>query len=98
MKVYCYDIGKGKNVSAGEIKTDNLGRQYFYKKVSAKHFMVKEHGYGIQEEVLQRLLQERISTIIIKTKTTEIISELYDWLQKPVRNYGHGSQRFLGGK
>lgn len=98
IKLYCYDPGKGKNVLAGILKVDGLCHYYFYKKVTKRHFMIKEHGYGIQEEILQRLLQEKVSRIIIKTKTSEIISDVEDWLQKPVRNYGHGSQRFLGGK
>jgi hypothetical protein len=98
MKLYCFDPKKQRNVLAGTLKVDGLKTYYFYKKVTKRHFMIKEHGYGIQEEILQRLLQEKVSRIIIKTKTSEIISDLEDWLKQPIKNYGHGNQRFLGGK
>jgi hypothetical protein len=98
MKIYCYEPRKEKNILAGEIKICNDGYKYFYKKVLPIHFMIVEHGYGIQEEVLQRLVQEKVERIIIKTNTSEIVSKLEDWLNRPIKNYGHGAQRFLGGK
>ena len=98
MKLYCYDPKKGKNVLAGILRADGLSNYYFYKKVTKRHYMRIEKGYGIQEEILQRLIQEKVSRIIIKTKTSEIISDVEDWLKRPIKNYGSGSQRFLGGK
>jgi hypothetical protein len=57
--------------------------------------MVKEHGYGIQEEVLQELKIMGCINILIINKDTEYISLLEDWLKLSIQNYGHGRQRFL---
>jgi len=97
MKLYCYDPKKGKNVLAGAINEYSTFKE-FVKIVNNKHFMIKEKGYGIQEEILQQLQQLNITKIRIITKTSMICSNLEDWLKRPIKNYGHGSQRFLGGK
>ncbi len=97
MKIYCFDPKKNKTILAGEVLEENY-LSYFIKKVNKNHFMIKEHGYGIQEEVLQQLAHLGVTDIRIKTKTGIILSNLEDWLKKPIKNYGHGKQRFLGGK
>jgi hypothetical protein len=97
MKLYCFDPQKKKNVLAGEIMTDVFGASYFYKKVKPQHYMIKEKSYGIQEEIIQKLLELKINEIIIETKTGQQISYIGYWLKKPAKNYGHGLQRFLGG-
>ena len=93
MKIYCYDPGKSKNILAGEYDTRT---STFSKKVNNRHYMIKEHGYGIQEEVLQKLAKEGCYEIHIYTKTGAYITLLDDWLKRPIKNYGHGNQRFLG--
>jgi len=95
LKIYCYDPKKSKNILAGTY----YPRTYeFSKKVRKNHFMVKEHGYGIQEEVLQQLKILGCYYIYIYTKKGAIITCLEDWLKQPIKNYGHGNQRFLGAK
>ncbi len=94
MKLYCYDTGKGKNITAGEIVRFNLEDQ-FVKHVNNKHFMIKEHGYGIQNEILEQLKEMGIKKVRIIAKNHINISLLEDWLKQPIKNYGHGNQRFL---
>jgi hypothetical protein len=94
MKIYTFDPKKGKNVLAGETVIFNSTVQ-FVKHVNKNHFMVLEHSYGIQEEVLQQLAHLGVTNIRIKTKTGIILSHLEDWLKQPIKNYGHGNQRFL---
>jgi len=95
MQIYCYDPKKQKNILAGEFNSFDFT---FIKKVKKNHFMVIEKSYGIQEEVLQNLKKLGCINILIITKTGQQISLLEDWLRKPIKNYGHGLQRFLGGK
>lgn len=95
MKIYCFDPKKGKNILAGEYNSFDYT---FIKKVNRNHFMVLEKSYGIQEEVLQQLKKIGCINIIIITKTGQQISLLEEWLKRPIKNYGHGNQKFLGGK
>jgi len=95
MKIYCFDTGKNRNILAGEYYP---GLHNFVKKVTRKHYMVLEKGYGIQEEVLQQLKSLGCISVSIVTKTGISISLLENWLKQPIKNYGHGKQRFLGGK
>jgi hypothetical protein len=92
-KIYCYDPKKQKNILAGEYDPQIYT---FVKKAKKNHFMILEHSYGIQEEVLQQLNKLGCYEIHIQTKTGVIISLLDDWLKRPIKNYGHGNQRFLG--
>ena len=96
MKLYCFDPGKGRNILAGEI-IEEKNLSYFIKKVNKGHYMVIEGGYGISEEILQLLAHKGITEIRIKTKNGLLVSNLKDWLLQPIKNYGHGNQRFLGG-
>lgn len=90
MKLYTFDSKKGREVVAGTLK-DNV----FIKKVSPKHYMYKERGYGIQEDVLQRLSELKCEKVQIHTSSAIYESFLYSWFDNPVKNYGHGNQRFL---
>ena len=92
MYIYCFDKGKNKKVLAGEYNSYDYT---FLKKVKPIHYMIKEKGYGIQEEVLQDLLDIGCINILIIAKDKMYISFLEDWLKQPVKNYGHGEQRFL---
>jgi len=93
MKLYTFDKKKNKNVLCGEY---NDTEQTFIKKVTNKHYMIIEKGYGIQDSVLQELNRLTCKHVIIVTKTGKLISALQDWLVKPIKDYGHGAQRFLG--
>jgi hypothetical protein len=95
MKLFTFDPKKQKQVLAGEVLKDFFGFDYFYKKVKKNHFMVKEKSYGISEDVLQQLIHLGVTKIIIETKTKKIESTLEQWLNCPIKDYGHGKQRFL---
>lgn len=88
--IYAYDPKKNKRIKAGSL----LGA-VFVKQVTSKHYMIKEQGYGIQEEVLEVLTEKECNYIIIKTKISSYTSQLSQWTNLPVKNYGHGLQRFL---
>ncbi len=92
MKLFTFDPKKNKQVMAGEY---NPELKTFYKKVKPHMYMVIERGYGISEEVLQQLIQLDCKYIIIHTKTRTINTELKNWLVRPIKNYGHGLQRFI---
>jgi hypothetical protein len=91
MIIRCHDPRKNKDVVAGEYNRDNFT---FIKKVKPEHFMLAEHGYGIQEEVIQKLIILECKTIIIKTKNDTYAFNFTD-LPKDIQNYGSGRQRFL---
>jgi hypothetical protein len=92
MFIHCFDPIKKKNVLAGEYNSLDYT---FIKKVRKNHYMMVEHGYGIQENVLQDLERIGCINILIITKNKQHISLLKDWLKQPLKNYGHGVQRFL---
>ena len=92
MKILCYDPKKQKNVVAGHY---NETLKTFFKEVTKRHWMILEKGYGIQDIVLQQLKELGCEKICIKTKLSYINSDLKDWLNQPIKNYGHGDQRFL---
>lgn len=91
-KINTFDKKKGREVLAGFY--DPIAC-IFYKKVSPKHYMVKERGYGIQEEVIQVLKKLECEEIQIRTKR-DLYSFTFDViLNKQAIDYGHGLQRFL---
>jgi hypothetical protein len=92
MFIHCFDPSKSKKVLAGEYNSFDYT---FIKKVKKNHYMITEQGYGIQEEVLQNLEQIGCINILIIIKNKQYISLLKDWLNQPIKNYGHGEQRFL---
>lgn len=92
MFIHCHDPRKNTTVLAGEYNPTDFT---FVKKVRPEHYMSIEHGYGIQEEVLQELKVMGCKDILIVGKEKEYKSSLEDWLKLSVQNYGHGRQRFL---
>lgn len=88
--IYTFDPKKNRKVKAGLYKEGT-----FTKEVKSRHFMRKEKGYGIQEEVIEKLQELGCTTVVIASKTNKYISSFDKWLQQPVKDYGHGSQRFL---
>lgn len=92
MKINTFDPIKNKHVCAGEFDPTTLT---FTKKVSPRHYMIIEHGYGISENVLRTLQELGCCKIKIITKMKEYNSILSDWMCRPIMDYGHGKQRFL---
>lgn len=88
--LYTYDPKKNKKVLTGTYKDG-----FFFKKVSSRHFMVKEQGYGIQEDVIEKLKELGCERVYIETPTNTYRTEFSDWLKQEIKNYGHGNQRFL---
>lgn len=91
MTITTYDVRKSKIVKAGAL-IDGV----FIKECNSKHFMKIHQGYGIQEDVIQKLIENKCEKVMIKTTTEVLISNLIDWLQfGVVSDYGNGKQRFL---
>jgi len=87
-----FDEKKNKEVVCGYID----GKTY-YREVSNAHYMIKYGGYGIQTDILTKLVKAGVNTIIITTRagTTHEVS-LATWLNKGKKgNYAHGDQIFL---
>jgi hypothetical protein len=91
-KVTTYDPKKGKPILAGHIEGDS-----FIKQVTPRHFFYKLQAYGIQEEVIQTLIEKKIKKIQIISHTLTYESDIKDWVNGHVliRDYGNGLQRFL---
>lgn len=91
MKLRTYDEKKKKKVFVGTLEGDT-----FIVKKGTKHYMVKEQGYGIQQDVLGDLASAGCKNIVLETKTKTIRTKLQDWIKHgTVKNYGHGNQVFL---
>ena len=91
-RVTTYDPKKGKHILAGHI--DN---NIFIKQVTAKHFFRKFQAYGIQEDVVQTLIEKNVKKIKIVSHTLTYESKIEDWVNGHtlIRDYGNGLQRFL---
>ncbi len=87
-----YDTKKNKKIFTGIFDSDLLR---FTKKVKPNHYMIKEQGYGLQEDAFQYLKELGCETvrIISKTKTEDFQFECLNNLT--IRDYGHGKQRFF---
>jgi hypothetical protein len=87
-----FDPKKRRIVMAGTILGD-----VFKKRVGKKHFMIKYNGYGIQNEVLDKLIREKVKTIEITTHEGNVLkSDIADWVARgKSKSHGHGRQTFL---
>ena len=92
MILYSFDPMKNEKIVAGEY---NYDKSMFIKKVNSRHYMIKEQGYGISEDVVQQLIQLDCALLKIESKRLEYIFRFEDILNLPKKNYGHGEQRFL---
>ena len=91
MKILTYDVKKRRNVVVG-----NLSSTIFTKKVTNKHYMIIESGYGIQESVLNLLKTKGCKEIHIQTKKKLIVTNIDEWFSYGhKKDYGHGLQVFL---
>jgi len=91
MKIYTFDPRKQKRVMAG-VYRDNI----FYKHVKKNHFMNKEKGYGIQEDVIQKLMGLGCKTVSISSSTNGHFFSMNYVSRQEIKDYGNGPQRFLG--
>jgi len=91
-KIYTFDPQKKRIVFAGIFYNRN-----FFKKVDQRHFMRMVQGYGIQEDVIERLLKRGCEKVILKTPLCLLVSNFSDWLEEDIDSidYGSGKQVFL---
>ena len=92
MRIHCFDPRKNKKVLAGEYNSFDYT---FIKKCKKSNYMIIEKGYGIQEEILENLKNIGCINILLIVGNKQYISLLSDWMKQPIKNYGHGNQRFL---
>jgi hypothetical protein len=95
IKLTSFDPKKNKWMFAGKFDFDTF---VFHKKVNNRHFMVIENGWGVSEDVVQQLIQLDCKYIFIETKKKEYKFPFQELFKQPIKNYGHGNQRFIGGK
>lgn len=89
-----FDKAKNKKVICGKL----VGTIY-RRTVKKIHFMYKYHGYGMQLDVAQQLIDGGCTHVVLKKAETgeKLVSTLADWLKPsvPVEDLKHGPQRFL---
>ena len=91
MKIFTYDPGKQKKVFAGNFKNG-----VFYNRVKKKHYMRLEKGYGIQEDIVQKLKELGCNQIVLSCiDKASFFNMAYVERLEP-KDYGNGPQRFLG--
>jgi hypothetical protein len=89
-KIITYDPAKGKKVLVGTLIDGCL-----LKRVSSKHFMKVEQGYGIQEDAIEKLKECRCITVLITTETKTYEIPFQRYLDARPKDYGNGLQRFV---
>ena len=90
MKIRTFDPNKQKTVIVGEYK-----HFIFHKNAEPQHYMYKEKGYGIQDDVIKGLKELNCKKVVIHTPVRNYAFHFADWLKIVPKNYGHGMQRFL---
>ena len=89
MKIYSYDKGKEQVILAGYIKD-----AFFVKEVDPTiHFMYAEQGYGINEDVFEKIQTTRMIRVVTPEETREI--PRYVWEAKDSIDYNNGPQKFV---
>lgn len=91
-KIYTHDPKKRKAVLSGIYDTI---LKTFYKKVNDDHYMIKEKGYGIQDDIVEELKNLGCEYIVIKTKKYTYKFKYKILERKSPKDYGYGKQRFL---
>ena len=90
MRIYTYDPKKKKSIFAGE----TIGDTFYTKRNNKEHYMRIEQGYGMQDDVLSQLMNQKINTICIHDEGGQHYSKIGDWYYDKPKDYGHGLQRF----
>ena len=91
-KITTHDPVKERDVLAGY-----LSNGVFHKVCEANHYMKKEKGYGIQEDVIIKLYVKNCRIVRLhlpKNKGTKDIPFNLYW-EAQSKYYGHGKQRFV---
>lgn len=71
----------------------------YTRKVSDEHYMRKEHGYGIQEDICAKLMRRKCKSIVLETRTGKFEIPFHVWIKEGKRaSYGHGEQIFCNEK
>lgn len=92
MKIEIFDPGKNKNIVAG---LWDANTRTFIKKVTKKHYMIKEGGYGIQARLIDDLSWAGCVMIKIKTNKETYSLPFQTWYDNGTyKDYGHGEQCF----
>jgi len=92
IKIITFDTQKNKDVVAGFYYPDSGN---FEKKVKQSNYMLKESGYGIQNEVMRRLSQVGCQFISVLIDNKIYRTRFTEWFhQGNIKNYGHGLQNF----
>lgn len=89
-EIYSYDPKKRKRIFAG-----TAFRGSFFKEVTSKHFMYSLQAYGIQEDVIDSMIEKDIKYVVIKTPTKIYGSDVSSWVALETKDFGHGRQKFL---
>lgn len=89
MKINTFDTRKKKEVFVG-----TLVEKTFTRKVTQAHYMKKEQGYGIQEDVLIKLETLKCENIVIDTGFHIYTTALADWKALPTKDCDGGPQKF----
>lgn len=92
IRITTNDPAKNKEVLCGFVENG-----IFTRTVNNRHYMVKEHGYGIQTDALMTIVRLGVANITIKTKAGTVLkSKTSDWVTKGnKKDYGNGEQMFL---
>jgi len=91
--LYTFDRKKRRHVKAGTVR----GNQ-FLKIVNRRHLMRIVGGFGIQKEVIDRILRMGfVDEIVMIEGRRAWTSKLEDWISEDVQivDFGHGVQCFL---
>ena len=90
LKITTYDKKKKENIVAGYFVGST-----FIKPVKKTHFMKVEGGYGIQEDVIQKLIKLNCSHVLIRTSVFSYTIDFNEYITAIPKDYGHGKQRFV---
>lgn len=92
IKITTYDPAKKREVTAGSV----IGHTFYKKVDNYKHYCYKFKGYGIQADIMEKLLKLGVDTIQIKTDKDIIYSVRFAaWATKGIaKDIGNGLQHF----
>ena len=91
--IYTFDPRKKEEVLAGWYQ-HGIFTKHVKKSV---HYMIKESGYGIQEDIVKKLFEIGCKRVEILELDTGIKHEFeFDWFSSYItpKDYGNGLQRF----
>jgi hypothetical protein len=88
-----FDPRKQKYVRIGHYDNDT---RVFTKRVQPQHLLKLYDAYGLQDDAIEQLNVSGCLTIRIVEEDGRVLeSPFMRWYRLPVRDYGHGPQKFL---